>query len=106
MFDDPDEHGMKTKLGVVLAPGLTFAHEYDFGSTTYLKLEVAGEREGRIGPDPLRLLARNDAPKWEWNVRCAAQLPRSWAPKRCGRRATPSTASFTPKERNGPFCQW
>lgn len=22
---------MKTKLGVVLAPGLTFTHEYDFG---------------------------------------------------------------------------
>jgi hypothetical protein len=71
MFDDPDERSMRTKLGVVLAPGLTFAHEYDFGSTTYLKLKVVGEREGRIGPDPLRLLARNDAPTWECSV-CGA----------------------------------
>jgi len=70
-FDDPDERSMKTKLGEVLSPGLTFTHEYDFGSTTYLKLKVVGEREGRIGREPLRLLAHNDAPTWECSV-CGA----------------------------------
>lgn len=75
IFDDPDERSMKTKLGKVLSPGLTFAHEYDFGSTTYLKLRVGGEREGRTGLDPLRLLARNDAPSWECSV-CGAAATR------------------------------
>jgi hypothetical protein len=68
---DPDERTMKVKLGEILSPSLVFSHEYDFGSTTYLELKVVGEREGRIGREPLRLLARNDAPSWECSV-CGA----------------------------------
>lgn len=71
-FEDSDERGMGTKLGEALEPGLVFSHEYDFGSTTYLELKVVGEREGRIGREPLRLLARNDAPSWECSVCSAA----------------------------------
>lgn len=89
MFDDPDERSMKTKLGEVLSPGLVFSHEYDFGSTTYLKLKVVGEREGRIGPLPLRLLARNDAPSWECSV--------------CGAAATQIDTEAMWEEGN-PFC--
>lgn len=60
----PIERGMDVSLAEVLEPGLTFEHEYDFGSTTYLKLKVVGEREGRIGRERVRLLARNEAPEF------------------------------------------
>ncbi len=63
---------MGTKVKDALGTGTVFTHEYDFGSTTYLKLKVVGEREGRIGGKPLRLLARNDAPVWECAV-CGEQ---------------------------------
>lgn len=63
-FDPIGDYGLNVKLAEVLEPGMSFSHEYDFGSTTYLKLSVKGEREGRIGRDSLRLLARNDPPEW------------------------------------------
>ena len=44
--------------------GARFTYEYDFGSTTMLHLKVAGERSGRIGRAPVRLLARNTPPVW------------------------------------------
>lgn len=55
---------MKTKLGDAVRPGSTFTHEYDFGSTTELKLKVVSEREGKIGRETVRLLARNTPPEW------------------------------------------
>ncbi len=58
----PVKRSMDVPLSEVLEPGLSFEHEYDFGSTTHLKLEVKGEREGRIGRKEVRLLARNEAP--------------------------------------------
>ena len=61
--DDPEEDGMDVTLAVALEPGMTFTHEYDFGSTTELKLKVAAAREGRLTEkEPIRLLARNDPP--------------------------------------------
>lgn len=65
---DLGEKSMKVKVEEVLSPDLKFTHEYDFGSTTELTLKVMGEREGRIGRAPLRLLARNDAPSWTCSV--------------------------------------
>lgn len=65
-LDDFGEKSMDTRAEEVLSPGLTFTHEYDFVSTTALKLK--GEREGRIGRRSLRLLARNDAPAWTCRV--------------------------------------
>ena len=59
---------MYARVGEVLRPGLAFHDEYDFGSTTELKLRVAGMRDGQIGRRPLRLLARNDPAAWQ----CAA----------------------------------
>ena len=67
-FFDLGEKSMSVKVGDVLAPSLKFTHEYDFGSTTELTLKVTGEREGRIGPAPLRLLARNAPPTWTCRV--------------------------------------
>jgi hypothetical protein len=60
----PKERGMDVRLAEVLEPGLRFSHEYDFGSTTELRLKVSGERTGNIGRGSLRLLARNEAPEY------------------------------------------
>ena len=65
---DLGEKSLNVRVGAVLSPGLKFTHEYDFGSTTELTLKVTGEREGRIGSAPLRLLARNDAPSWPCRI--------------------------------------
>jgi hypothetical protein len=42
-----------------------FDYEYDFGSTTALRGQVLGSREGCLGRAPVRLLARNDALQWQ-----------------------------------------
>ncbi|HSR69816.1 MAG TPA: hypothetical protein VLU25_17945 [Acidobacteriota bacterium] len=58
--------GMGATLDQVLAAvnGQPFSYEYDFGSTTELKIRRLGERIGKQGSRPLRLLARNEAPQW------------------------------------------
>ena len=65
---------MDVVLGEVLRRGTTFSHEYDFGTTTELKLKVHSEREGSARGRSIRLLARNDPP----SVRCES----------CGKPAT------------------
>lgn len=60
----PKERDMEVTLAEVLTPGLRFNHEYDFGSTTHLKLKVVSEREGHAIHKPVRLLARNEAPEF------------------------------------------
>jgi hypothetical protein len=63
------ERDMGYKLGELLKPGMKFDHEYDFGSTTELRLKVVGEREGyrpaasENRPGLIEILSRNDAPK-------------------------------------------
>jgi hypothetical protein len=57
------ERKMDVPVGKVLRPGLTFTHEYDFGSTTNLTLRVVGEREGKAPMETVRLLARNEPPQ-------------------------------------------
>lgn len=85
------QRNMKPKLGDVLASGMTFDHEYDFGSTTYLKGKVVSEREGNIGREPLRLLARNDPPTWECQV--------------CGEAATWLNVEETWDSENPFYCE-
>ncbi len=41
VYDEPPKPMKSARLGRILRPGLTFLHEYDFGSTTELKLKVA-----------------------------------------------------------------
>ena len=55
--------GMTRKIGDALSPGMTFFHEYDFGSTTELKLRVLGAHDGSPAKDPVLLLARNLPPE-------------------------------------------
>lgn len=54
-----------TPLEEALTVGQKFTHEYDFGSTTYLKLRVASEREGvaHKGRNAIQILARNLQPE-------------------------------------------
>ncbi|MCB9639806.1 MAG: hypothetical protein H6728_13505 [Myxococcales bacterium] len=54
---------MEMTLGQVLQPKMTFSYDYDFGSTTELKLQVVDVRQGIPLRTPLSLLARNEAPK-------------------------------------------
>jgi len=55
--------GMSRKIGEALTPGMTFFHEYDFGSTTELKGRVLAVHEGSPAKAPVLLLARNNAPE-------------------------------------------
>ncbi|MFQ5928291.1 MAG: hypothetical protein ACE5MK_01225 [Acidobacteriota bacterium] len=56
----PESEDMNIPLDQVLSPGLAFAYEYDFGSTTWLKLRVIEEREGAFPRSPIQLIARNE----------------------------------------------
>jgi len=54
---------MGKELGDVLQPALEFLYDYDFGSTTTLKISVAGIGSGIVKKGKVELLARNDAPQ-------------------------------------------
>ena len=54
--------GMDVEVGKVLSPGLEFTHEYDFGSTTYLRLRVISEYERATKDRGIHILARNELP--------------------------------------------
>lgn len=60
----PEEQDMSYDIRDVLKVGDKFSYEYDFGSTTSLRLKVIAEREGyfRKDEDPVRILARNLQP--------------------------------------------
>jgi hypothetical protein len=59
------ERGMGVKVGDALPlSGEPVEYEYDFGSTTTLKLSVMTHRTGRPGRSAVRLLARNTPPVW------------------------------------------
>jgi hypothetical protein len=63
---------MNASVGsVFMWKGQTFAHEYDFGSTTVLKGRVAAVRTGPVRHSRVRLLARNDPMAWLC-IECAA----------------------------------
>lgn len=46
----------------VLEKGMTFGYEYDFGSTTELKITVVDYRIGNYKKDKLTILSRNNPP--------------------------------------------
>ena len=62
IIQDLGERDMSIQLEKVLKVGKKFSHEYDFGSTTYLVLRVASEREGIVSDDDDPILARNVPP--------------------------------------------
>jgi endogenous inhibitor of DNA gyrase (YacG/DUF329 family) len=77
-FDDEGfdlgEKSMDIRMDKVLHTGMTFGHEYDFGSTTALEIKVVNQGEGRF-KQPLRLLSRNNPQAWQCH-QCAK--PATW----------------------------
>jgi Plasmid pRiA4b ORF-3-like protein len=74
--EDFQEHDMRVPVGKVLHAGCTFAHEYDFGSTTELTLKVLTAREAPASKNQgIRLLARNNPPVYTCSE-CGA--PAAW----------------------------
>ena len=61
------ERGMGVKLCNVLSAGTQFEHEYDFGSTTTLKLKIVSEYMGGKKRTKVELMARNLSPR----IKCA-----------------------------------
>jgi hypothetical protein len=57
-----DASSMNATLGKALHPGMTFSYEYDFGTTTELRLRVVAERDGERRREAIQLLARNTPP--------------------------------------------
>lgn len=60
--DDYDED-MEIELEEVVRIGDVFTHDYDFGSTTTLKVKVVSARLGYAGEGAVTLLARNIEPE-------------------------------------------
>lgn len=86
----PQEESMRQKIYSVLNAGTTFQHEYDYGSTTELKLRVIGVREAKIKKPEVTLLARNVPPAWN----CVT----------CGNPATQIQASGWGLDSDALFC--
>ncbi len=64
-----DERSMNTRVSASLPPeGSLFAYEYDYGSTTHLRLKVVAHRMAPSRRESVRLLARNDDPVWTCQV--------------------------------------
>ena len=65
---------MRVRLDKVFSPGQICTYEYDFGTTTELRLKVIAEREVAAKVKAIEVLARNEAPP----ILCGV----------CGQRAT------------------
>ncbi len=59
---DMDEKSMRVQLGKILSPGQTGSYEYDYGTTTELRLKVISAGELEKKRDAIQVLARNNAP--------------------------------------------
>ncbi len=82
---EPNEQTMKTRVAAALPPaGTIFTYEYDYGSTTELRMEFVAQRHAPGRREAVRLLARNDAPAWK----CA----------KCGKTATSLCAECYPEK--------
>ena len=58
-----EEYSMDFELKDVLRPKMKLMHDYDFGTTTRLGIEVLSLRDEAMGGEKVRLLARNDPPE-------------------------------------------
>ena len=57
-----DEKSMRVRLDKVFNPGQTCSYEYDYGTTTELRLKVISEREVEAKGKAIQMLARNSPP--------------------------------------------
>jgi len=67
-WGDRDTRSMNVPLSRVIQPGMTFEHEYDFGTMTRLTLKVISEYEGQARGKAIQILAGNDPPPIACNV--------------------------------------
>ena len=61
-YPEGEENGLDVLLGSLLYQGQEFYHQYDFGTTTDLVLEVVSDGERDAERRSVRLLARNEPP--------------------------------------------
>ncbi|MEW5818294.1 MAG: hypothetical protein AB1798_23260 [Spirochaetota bacterium] len=61
------DESMNTKLENILDTGMQFRYEYDFGSTTMLKLKIVADFYGKKRRKKVKLLARNHQP----DIKCS-----------------------------------
>src|SRR5216683_185356 len=63
-YPDPEfgDKSMRVQVGTIASPGQQWLHEYDFGTTTELRLKVVAERVGEAQGKSIQVLARNEAP--------------------------------------------
>ncbi len=59
---EPGEQSLRVPLDRVLHPGLVGFYEYDFGTTTELRLKVLAEETREATGQPIQLLASNTPP--------------------------------------------
>ena len=57
-----EEKSMRVRLDKVFSPGQSCSYEYDYGTTTELKLKVIAEREVEAKGKAIQVLARNIPP--------------------------------------------
>jgi Plasmid pRiA4b ORF-3-like protein len=57
-----DEKSMRVRLDKVFSPGQSCSYEYDYGTTTELKLKVIAEREVEAKGKAIEVLVRNTPP--------------------------------------------
>jgi len=91
LIQELDDRDMDTPLAKALKVGQKFSYEYDFGSTTHLKLRVVTEHDGviRDKKDTITLLARNVPP----GISCCV----------CGKPATRVACGYYSAEDDG-YC--
>ena len=97
---------MNVRLYNILKPGLTFGHEYDFGTTTELSLKVVAEQEKPGQSKEIRVLARNNTPTIPCAVcgkpatlvcsQCIYEGPKAWLCKKCSRKHKCGEDAFLP----------
>lgn len=59
---DMDEKSMRVRMDKAFSPGQTSTYEYDFGTTTELRLKVISESETEVKGSAIKILARNTQP--------------------------------------------
>lgn len=71
-MEDSEDEGMDIAIGKILMPGTNFAHEYDFGTTTTLRLKCLSERNGNK-LKKIEIIARNEIPDFKCKCGKAAR---------------------------------
>lgn len=62
------DKSMHIQVGKLLEPGMHFSYEYDYGTTTELRLKVIAEEKEILKEKTIKILARNESPVIACNV--------------------------------------